>query len=283
MALNFPRYWARGTAGGVSCWWWSNRSADEAKQIADAKAIERQQWAKQNLRTTDKRGDHYGYGDKPLRELVIEELADKRGELTAVLTRNSYGSLVLNTAQAMFVDIDLPHKPRPPRGFFSLLFGKPVTPETVPQEEVIQHVSRWVEGKRGYGARLYETKAGLRLLVTHDLFDPTSREAATAFSELRADRLYQKLCVRQQCFRARVTPKPWRCDAGHPPASWPFEDASTAAAFNQWLEGYNSKATAFASCRFLKSLGDASIHPELAKIIELHDRLSGATSGRPLA
>jgi hypothetical protein len=51
---------------------------------------------------------HQGYyPNRPGRELVLEEIKNAAGELLAVVTRNSYGCRVLNTARVMFVDVDL--------------------------------------------------------------------------------------------------------------------------------------------------------------------------------
>ncbi len=282
MALNFPKYWAKGIVGGVSCWWWSERSLDEAKQLAHAKATELAERIRLGLHR-ESRGSSYGYGDRPLREQVLEELFDRRGEPVAVLTRNGYGSLVINAVSAMFIDVDLPEPVQPRVGFFRLLFGKRPPPDTNLRDEAIARIRRWVGCNRGFGARLYETPAGLRVLMVHDLFDPNSSAAAAAFDALHADPLYRKLCERQHCFRARVSPKSWRCGASHPPTSWPFETPEIEKDFNRWLREYEKEAKGFASCRFLESIGAPEPHPELTAIIELHDRLSGATTGLPLA
>ena len=50
----------------------------------------------------------YAYGTRPLREEIIQEIHSRAGDITGIVTRNSYGCLVLNTAEAMFVDVDLP-------------------------------------------------------------------------------------------------------------------------------------------------------------------------------
>ncbi len=49
----------------------------------------------------------YAYGDRPLREEIVRSVAGD-GERAAVVTRNSFGCLVLNTAGVLFVDVDLP-------------------------------------------------------------------------------------------------------------------------------------------------------------------------------
>ena len=282
MPLKFPKYWAKGVVGGVSCWWWSDRSFEDAKQLAHAKAIELAERIRLGVQRAT-RASGYGYGDRPLREQVLEELFDRRGEPSAVLTRNSYGSLVLNTTHAMFIDVDLPEPEAPRRGLFQLLFSKRPPPDTTLREAALTRISRWIESNHGFGARLYETKAGLRVLIVHDLFEPNSPAAAAAFEALNADPLYRKLCERQHSFRARVSPKPWRCGASHPPSSWPFENPRAEADFKRWLKAYEKEAPSFASCHFLRTIGTAQPHPELAAIIELHDRLSAAQSGLPLA
>ncbi len=58
------------------------------------------------------------YLDRPMREPVLREVKKDNGELAAVVTRNSYGCLVLNTARVMFVDVDLPEL-KPEGGFWS--------------------------------------------------------------------------------------------------------------------------------------------------------------------
>lgn len=282
MALKFPKYWAKGVVGGVSCWWWSDRSLEDAKQLAHSKATELAERIRLGVQRAT-RASGYGYGDRPLREQVLEELFDRRGEPSAVLTRNSYGSLVLNTAQAMFIDVDLPEPEAPRRGFFQLLFGKRQPPDTALRDEAIAQICRWVESNRGFGARLYETSAGLRVLMVHDLFEPDSSVAASAFEALNADPLYRKLCERQHCFRARVSPKPWRCGASHPPSSWPFENTRSEADFSRWLKDYEKEALSFASCHFVRTVGIPEPHPELVAIIELHDRLAAVSSNLPLA
>ena len=60
-------------------------------------------------------------------EPVLRDWKDEQGGLTAAITRNSYGCLVLNTAQIMFVDVDAPEPKSSGGGFFAGLFGKEKT------------------------------------------------------------------------------------------------------------------------------------------------------------
>jgi len=58
--------------------------------------------------------------------------------------------------------------------------------------------------------RLYETPAGFRIMATHNIVLPSDDVVAEWFEYFYADTNYARLCQSQQCFRARVTAKPWR-------------------------------------------------------------------------
>ncbi len=97
----FPKYWAKGSKNGVICWGFSERSLDEAKAVAQARA-EKVAAVKISERV---RSSQYGYTDRPLREEVLEQVKFQ-GQLTGVVSRNRYGALVLNTNGLMFLDLD---------------------------------------------------------------------------------------------------------------------------------------------------------------------------------
>jgi len=121
-----------------------------------------------------------------------------------------------------------------------------------------------------------------RRSATHTQFDPNDAECNAAFDAVGADPLYRKLCEHQQSFRARLTPKPWRCGVRTPPARWPFQDAKAEQAFEKWSGRYATVSATRATCRLL-SAGNGAMHPSLQPIVELHDTLTRATSDLPLA
>jgi hypothetical protein len=57
---------------------------------------------------------------------------------------------------------------------------------------------------------VYRTCKGLQAFrdVTH--LDPTGVESSAVLERMGCDRLYQKLCIAQDCYRARLEVKPWR-------------------------------------------------------------------------
>jgi hypothetical protein len=229
--MNFPPFWAKGTSGDFSCWRWSFNSTAEAQSLANQAA---QQLA-DHFRGGGVPQKHHGYyPNRPFREPVLREIKNGAGEVAAVVTRNSYGCVVLNTARVMFVDVDLP-EPKPAGGLWKKLFGKPeVAPPGNPQAEAIAKAEAWTRNHPDWGWRIYRTRAGLRLLATHALFDPEIAVSDGVFEALGADPLYRRLCKTQKCFRARLTPKYWRCRGNRPPARWPFEDEKAERRFNKW-------------------------------------------------
>src|SRR6185437_11448436 len=104
--MKIPRFWARSesqSAGrgqpplAVGCWKWSDVSVEEARRLADARALELGRILREGRPL-----DRYLYGEQPLREEVIRTIQPE----VAVITRNRYGALVLNAARAMFIDVD---------------------------------------------------------------------------------------------------------------------------------------------------------------------------------
>jgi hypothetical protein len=283
--MNFPRFWARGRAGNFTCWRWSNVSLSEAQAEADTGARKMAELFKAGARPLER----YGYADRPLREPVLH---DAFGNRTAVVTRNSYGCEVLNASSAMFVDIDFPEKEaaapaKHSTGFLGSLFGRASAPEPPPPrdpaQQAIANAERWAREHDGWNWRAYRTRAGLRLLATHTLFDTGDSDCRAAFATLNADPLYRKLCHTQECFRARLTPKPWRCGVTNPPSRWPFPDDAAQREFDRWDSGYRSACQPLATCQFMASMGSGQVHKDIAPLIALHDEATRAASGLPLA
>lgn len=277
--MNFPPYWARGASGGFFCWRWSFHSAAEAQSLADAAARQlADRFASGDL--PPQRGGYYP--NRPFREPVLQEIKNDAGEPVAVVTRNAYGCLVLNTARVMFVDVDLP-EPKSP-GLFSRLFGKSSAGAPVVTEgSALAKVEDWTRTHAGWGWRIYRTRAGLRLLATHALFDPEAAEAEGAFAALGADPLYRQLCKTQKCFRARLTPKPWRCGLHRKPERWPFPDARAEKSFQKWDAQYQSYSFNWATCGLVKQIGNDTVHPGVQPVLKLHDERTKVESGLKLA
>ena len=266
--VNFPQFWARGNSGGFLCWRWSSQSIAEAQALADQAA---QQLADRFRAGVYPPKDGGYYPDRPFREQILQEIKNPTGEISAVVTRNSYGCLVLNTARVMFVDIDLP-EPKAPDGLFKRLFGKPdLTPPVNHHNGAIKRIENWTRNHPEWGWRIYRTRAGLRLLATQAPVEADSEIASGIFAALGADPLFEKLCKTQKCFRARLTPKPWRCGVRDKPERWPWLDAKAEKRFQKWEAQYRSSCQRWATCKLLRQIGNSTVHPEVQSILTLHD------------
>ena len=168
-------------------------------------------------------------------------------------------------------------------------------------------VTQWPE----WGVRIYKTCAGYRGLVTHTTFDPTADASLELMRQFQCDPQYVALCKRQESFRARLTPKGWRCklkrklQEKHLPVNfkfyypwnhhggdlamwnWAEEEAietqriseSLAAAeliYDEAEVAYQQAVAGYATCHYLGTVGNGEIHPDIAAIVSLHDEMTHA-------
>lgn len=281
--MQIYEYWSRGSADvqrdgqswKVVCFGASDESVEDATRVAE----ERAQLAARAIRRGETRAG-YEYTQRPLREELVEEL-EHAGERSAVITRNSYGSLVLNTEGAMFVDIDYP-----PRGSFvalrrafGRLFGREVP---TPDERIRARVREVVGATPGLGLRLYRTANGYRCLITSRTFDPIARESRALLERFGCDPLYVLLCQAQECFRARLSPKFWRCDAPRPPFRFPWIDSERERRYREWQAEYETCTRSFRTCSFVETVGAAKVLEPLEQIVRVHD-LQACDGSGPLA
>lgn len=285
--MKIARFWERvdmdipGSDGypfPITGWGWSETSSDEAKQRAQDSA---QNFA---TRLTAGKGfpDTYTYGTRPRREEIIEEFTNDDGELIAFNTRNHYGSLVMNTAHLMFIDIDVPIE-NPGSGLMRLIkemFGKSAPP---PAEATRTKIRAVAENFPNLTFRVYRTLAGFRVAVINKRISPNSMEAGELFQAFGSDPLYVKLCSNQESFRARLTPKHWRCGAEKPPMQFPYETPEARAMHENWKPNYERSCSGYAACHFIDQIGTASALHEHARLIRVHDSLTRSDTQLQLA
>jgi hypothetical protein len=219
----------------------------------------------------------YDYaGERPPPEPVLERVLDESGQVLAVVTRNAYGARVLNTDRALFIDVDFAEGP--PQGFFKSLFGKAPTPEQAALERVEQASHTYP----GWAFRVYRTFAGLRLVLLNESLSGFEEQQLAVLDHFGSDPLYRKLCVAQRCFRARLTPKPWRMDLSRPPSRFPFSSPEESHRFDAWLARYEQSAAGYSACELRSNLGLGHPSRTVAAILAAHDAIA-VRSGAPLA
>lgn len=268
--MKTARYWTRAEAEApdqdgklvrARARGWSDESLDAAR----AKALELARRVAQRLASGDQKdAARYPYGDRPLPEPRIREFSG------GLVTRNRYGALVLNTDEMMFVDVDRKASPPKSGGLFSSLFGKPKPAPAPARDPVIEEIEA-ITDRHNLAARLYETAAGYRLIITSSRYKAGSPEAEALLSEYKSDPLYIRLCRMQESFRARLTPKPWRCDFSAPYGEYPFEDARAQQAAHDWEREYHAKSEPYSTCRFVAEIGSGQSDPGFAELIAYHD------------
>ena len=294
---------------------WSDTSEVEAQAHADARvreALERV-LAGETLPRRERRVAYNGADGVPIRE----EIVDRHGD--SVITRNGYGALCLNTPGVLFADIDFEratglrsillvmvgmlafaftiatvgfgmHLPLAVilTLFVALTMGAPLANllrrlstrmRGGDQKIARDRVAAFIAKHPDWRVRVYRTPAGLRLLAMHRLFDPREPAVAACFDALGVDPVYARMCHNQNCFRARVSPKPWRMGLPRlrPPysAAWRQEHASLPLRL-EWIEDYQRKAQDYASCRYIETLGGGPIDKDADAVRELHDLLCQA-------
>lgn len=261
-----------GRAADVTALGWSDRSLAEARERAE----ETLRRLVARVRAGEPFPERYAYASRPLREEIIERRGPAGGQPRAIITRNSYGSLVLNTAEVMFVDVDDPPRRVTLLGFLARL-GRPRPAPALPPQ-----LTAFMSTHPRWRIRVYRTRSGWRYLVTHDLFDPASEPTREALVSLGCDPQYVQLTRVQECFRARLTPKPWRCGAARAPGAFPRESPMRER-FEKWLTRYDTLSRRYATCEFVTELGSGSPALEASRIAELHDDRTRTAAGLPLA
>ena len=289
--MKLARFWSRQTADATrrdgrrvraAARGWSNDSLEAAA----AMALETAKRIAGLLADGRTKLQRYQYGDRPIPEPVTKEFSDGAAP-RAVVTRNVYGALVLNTRDLMFVDIDSDESAALSRpsvlSAVMGLFGTKRHAEAPAAQSPVEDLVAQVAGTYGLSLRLYKTAGGHRAIVTNapqNANDDVSEALLRAFG---ADPLYMRLCRQQESFRARLTPKPWRMKMSEPPVAYPFQTPAEQNRFDRWAEVYASNSERFATCRFVRAIGAPDTAPGFQELIDFHDAQTKTDSDLPLA
>lgn len=210
----------------------------------------------------------------PIFEELIRTVDDRN-----IITRNRYGALVLNSEDHAFLDIDfdayLPALGLKER--FLQLLGK--VPRLSKAERLEQFIRQCINEKFPYTSfRLYRTANGFRLL-TPAKGDANSAVMAEIMQDFRCDALYMTLCAKQNCFRARLTPKPRRIKMKTAlKFLWPPVPEQQSAK-ELWLKEYAACSEKYKSCSLVAEFGP----PINSPVVGLHDEICKCGENLPLA
>jgi hypothetical protein len=281
--VHIPLAWARLAAEAdtpgrrrvpVVVWGWGDDEASARREAAG-----RLQRLLERLRRGEPFPGAYAYGARPLREEILRTLADGGDRPpVALLTRNGYGAVVLNTARRLFLDVDAP-SPGPLRRLAGALGLGP----RGPHEAALGRLRAALREVGGAAYRLYRTASGLRVMAVGREFDPRAENTQALMAATGTDPAFARLCRLQGSFRARLTPKPWRCGCPPPPGEHPRQDPEVRRRFDGWLRHYEAAALRHATCRYLETVGETRAWAASDPLVELHDRLTRCGEALPLA
>lgn len=248
---------------------------------------------------------------------IREEIISRHGD--TIVTRNGYGALCLNTPNVLFGDIDFVHEASLKTslitfgllfivsvglvfgiGFskftFLILFATPLLSKILfglfkknsdaQQTQAITDIKKFLSKHPDWYLRIYKTPMGLRVLVMHKTFNAQDEDVREFFHALNVDPIYQRMCLNQNCFRARVSPKPWRIGIEKHmrprPGVWPINPDKLHLR-KAWVSEYELKAVGFSSCHFIEELGSQNIDPTAFAVKNIHDDLCKVNSDLPIA
>jgi len=300
---------------------WSDSSQQEAQGMANSRADEAMAdfQAGKTVGRREPKVAYNGAEGVPIREEIVNTVGD------TVITRNLYGARCLNTPDVLFADIDYYLHPSMllwmvttlilfalligilrltsislalgiPLGILiSMLMGNFVVYglqglilkiQGGPEKEALGRIRAFLASHIDWNLRVYRTPAGLRILALHNIFDTRDKIVQEFFAYVGADPIYQQMCLNQRCFRARVSPKPWRIGMeGHimpRPGVWPVKEDKIPQR-KKWVDRYEQLATNYSACEFLEEIGCGVVHPKCGLVLSLHDQLCGIGSHLPLA
>lgn len=182
-----------------------------------------------------------------------------------IITRNRYGAEVLNSVNTCFLDVD-ERKP----SFFQKLLGLIGKAKDM-QEILTERVRELCRRDPSMGVRLYRTSHGWRLIVAAEGLSPSSPRMNELCKILSVDPMYERLCARQDCWRARLSPKPHRLGMPYryptPQTSWEKTEK-----LEDWLKIYAQKSSSRAVCRLIECMGVPTETP----VVRLHDEATKA-------
>lgn len=287
---------------------WSDISEHEAKNHADARLEEAVNTLETegDVRRIDHKIPYNGAEGIPIREEVISKHQD------VVISRNSYGALCLNTPDVLFADIDFAYEAASKinviafilllicavftglffKSWLALFLGAiaaAIFSSTLAnsihrmilalnggyERKALDRIKKVSQDNPELHFRIYRTPLGFRVLLMNDTYCPTSDSALELLEDLQSDRIYIQMCKNQNCFRARVSPKPWRIGIERlkpQPGVWPIKEERMEE-YRDWVDKYENIVKNYSSCHYLMTLGSDKVVAKAEFVRKIHDDL----------
>ncbi|MBB3169341.1 hypothetical protein [Simiduia aestuariiviva] len=176
-----------------------------------------------------------------IKEHVSEVLDDAN-----VVTVCRYGAKVLNTSAYTILDLD-----DYPVSFFD--FFRPIR-KLSKKDRIVAKFEQNIKKTSVLGTdfRIYETQKGIRV-IGKKYIDPSSQGYTKLMRGLGVDWLYIDLSKKQNCYRARLTPKPYRMKHQTIKIKSPLD--CTTQDYEVWDKSYSRESQNFSVVKLVKTLG----------------------------
>ncbi|PCJ16779.1 MAG: hypothetical protein COB04_10065 [Gammaproteobacteria bacterium] len=204
-------------------------------------------------------------------EVAIKEHVAEIIDESNIITICRYGAKVLNTTQYTILDLD-----DYPVSFFDWFksLGK-----LTKKERIVYKFERNIKRypMLGNDFRIYETTKGVRV-IGKKYIQPSGKKYSSIMRKLNVDRIYIQLSKKQNCYRARITPKPYRMKINTIKVKSPLD--CEREPYLSWAKDYDARAERFTVVKLLKSIGQDFSHEP---VIKIHDQIANASKSGRLA
>jgi hypothetical protein len=209
--------------------------------------------------------DHWYLNPRDGYLVLSEQVLEIYGTSTSIAgvkTLNGYNAQILNCERMLIVDVDLKED------------GTDKCVVALSEEMALAVLTAISRGTK-YQWRVYRTAGGLRYIEVSRPCIPYSQQVQRLMLLLYADPLYALLCRKQETFRARLTPKPWRSDIvdRHRDYLAEYFDQSGDFINPNYPDNHDE-----AVCELITWIGAKTIaSAEFKQLVEVHDSLTKAT------
>ncbi len=241
----------------IHVWGGSNSSESDARENARIKA--------EKIQTKINSGSLDEAYEVAIREHIVTEINSSN-----VVTVCRYGAQVLNTEQYTILDLD-----DYPVDFFDIFRGL----SKMSKKERIVHKFKQKLKKRpqlGDDFRIYETAKGIRV-IGKKYVSPQDKKYRSLMRFFYVDWIYIEMSRKQNCYRARLTPKPYRMRGKTFRVTSPL--ICETPEYKEWSTEYQQRSQNFSVVRLIETIGsNFSMDP----VIRLHDKTCNMSANKKL-
>ena len=204
-------------------------------------------------------------------EVAIKEYINEAIDDSNIITICRYGAKILNTTSYTILDLD-----DYPIDFFD--YFKAVR-KLKKKDRIVYKFEERVRkfAELGTDFRIYETTKGIRV-IGKKYIDPSSKGYISLMRSLYVDWIYIQLSKKQKCYRARLTPKPYRMKFKSIKVKSPLDCKKDN--YLSWEQAYAEKSKEYSVVRLVKLLGRDFSNDT---IVKKHDLMCNIQSNRKLA